>query len=397
MTTSNHRNIDYRRAAVGADSSLLTDNVGSEHASSGESGGAMPLQAGIGFRLSRVARELRRHWADDLSALGISPPQAAVLRGIAGSPGCSLRALARTLAVDPMNVKRYVDTLERRDLISSGSHAGSGRSRTLTVTEAGRSLALRVDQLVRDQEKWLDTRLDAEGRKDLERALEKLEDGLGLARGSSEQDDAQDAPGPSVWDHRYAENPWPTAPDAALAELVTPLAPSDALDVGCGPGRNAIWLAARGWRVTGVDSSAVGLEQAAERAREAGVSLNLIQADFLEYLARPVRFGLVVIANIHLAPPERRELFAAAASAVAPGGHLFVIGHHLDSLGRAGPPDPDRLFSEERFAGLFPTLQIERLERYERPGGAGEPPLVDLVLWASRAARARKAPKATTR
>ncbi len=394
MTTSNLGNTDSRREVVGAASSLLTSDVEPGYASSDEAEGAMPLPAGIGFRLSRVARELRRRWTDDLSALSISPPQAAVLRGIAGSPGCSLRALARTLAVDPTNAKRYVDALERRDLVRGGNQTGNRRSRTLTVTEAGKSLALQVDDLVHDQEEWLDISLDAGGRKELERALEKLEGSLGLAEGRPEQDEAGAAPGDSVWDLRYAEHPWPTAPDAALEALVTPLSPSDAVDIGCGPGRNAIWLASKGWRVTGVDSSAVGLEQAGERAREAGVGLNLVQADFLEYLARPVRFGLVVIANIHLAPPERRELFAAAATAVAPGGHLFVVGHHLESLGRAGPPDPDRLFSEERLSGLFPTLQIERIERYERPNDSGEPPLVDLVLWASRAV---KAPKASTR
>ncbi|MHB1509849.1 MAG: methyltransferase domain-containing protein [Acidimicrobiales bacterium] len=396
MTNSNFGTVDTPRGVVDTAANLFANSVKSHtgHPSSDEADRAMPLQAGVGFRLSRVARELRRRWADDLSALSVSPPQAAVLRGIAKSPGCSLRALARTLAVDPTNAKRYVDALERRDLIRSGNHTGSRRPRTLTVTEAGKSLALQVDELVRDQEEWLDITFDADERKYLERALDKLEGGLGLAGSRPEPDEARGAPGGAVWDHRYAENPWPTTPDAALEALVTPLSPRDAVDIGCGPGRNAIWLASKGWRVTGVDSSAVGLEQAGERAREAGVDLNLIQADFLEYLARPVRFGLVVIANIHLAPPERRELFAAAAAVVAPGGHLFVVGHHLDSLGRAGPPDPDRLFSEERLSGLFPTLQIERLERYERPNDAGEPPLVDLVLWASRAVTA---PEESTR
>lgn len=195
---------------------------------------------------------------------------------------------------------------------------------------------------------------------------------------------ARDEPSTWLWDQRYAENPWPTAPDPALAELAGPLAPRQALDVGCGPGRNAIWLARQGWSVTGVDASAVGIEQAEARARDAGVSLRLVKADFLDYLSRSPQFDLVVVANIHLAPAEAEQLFAAAASAVAPGGHLFIVGHHIDSLGRAGPPDPERLFSEERLAGLFPTLSVDRLERQERPRDTNEPPLVDLVLWATR-------------
>ena len=66
----------------------------------------------------------------------------------------------------------------------------------------------------------------------------------------------------AAWDRRYAEVDWPRQPDGALVEP---------LDLGCEPGRNAIWLARRGWGVTGVDVSAVALAQAADRAREAGV------------------------------------------------------------------------------------------------------------------------------
>lgn len=187
-----------------------------------------------------------------------------------------------------------------------------------------------------------------------------------------------------AWDRRYAENPWPSAPDPALTELVGPLAPGRALDLGCGPGRNAIWLARQGWDVTGVDASAVGLAQAEARATEAGVALTLVNADLLAYEPRVAQFDLAVVANIHLAPSEREPFFAAAGSALAPGGHLFVVGHHLGSLGRAGPPDPERLYTEERLAGLFPALQVDRLERYERRHEQGEPPLADVIVWASR-------------
>ena len=191
----------------------------------------------------------------------------------------------------------------------------------------------------------------------------------------------------SPWDARFAENAWPTAPDAALVGHVETLTPGTALDLGCGPGRNAVPLAVRGWRVTGVDASSVGLAQAAERARDAGVEIETVHAELSDYLATPRSFDLVVLANIHVPSADRPALLAAVARAVAPGGHLFVVGHHLDSLGRGGPPDPDRLYTEDRLAGAFPSCTVEQLERRERPHDGDGPPLVDLVVWATRAGR----------
>lgn len=143
-------------------------------------GNALPLQAGLGFRLGRVTRALRRNWAEELSCLELSPPEAAALRGVNESPGCSLRALARTLGADPMNAKRCVDALERRGILRSGGHSGDRRSRTLTLSEEGRDLAHQVDDLVRKQEDWLEARIDPVDRESLEGALAKLETELGL-------------------------------------------------------------------------------------------------------------------------------------------------------------------------------------------------------------------------
>lgn len=186
----------------------------------------------------------------------------------------------------------------------------------------------------------------------------------------------------SMWDSRYAEHSWPDEPDPALVELVGSLAPGKALDLGCGPGRNSIWLARHGWEVTGVDASLVGLAQAHQRAIEAGVTIDTIHADLLAWEPPSGRFDLVVVANVHLIEPQRSRLFATASDAVAPGGHLFVVGHHLDDLGRTGPPDPARLYTEQRLRHAFPTLVVERLERHQRHVGHGEKPLTDVIVWA---------------
>ena len=186
----------------------------------------------------------------------------------------------------------------------------------------------------------------------------------------------------AAWDERFSASGWPEDPDEPLVGLVGPLEPGRAIDLGCGPGRNAIWLARQGWAVTGVDASAVGLAQATERAEREGLVLELVQADLLSYVPAKEGFDLVVVANVHLAPADRGPFLARAVAAVSPGGHLFVSGHHLDSFGRAGPPFPERLYTEELLAGLLAPLAA-RVRRHERPAGeAGSLPLVDVVAWA---------------
>ncbi|MGH7609231.1 MAG: class I SAM-dependent methyltransferase [Candidatus Dormibacteria bacterium] len=182
------------------------------------------------------------------------------------------------------------------------------------------------------------------------------------------------------WDQRFIEQSWPSEPDPSLVDLVRPLPPGRALDLGSGPGRNAIWLAQKGWTVTAVDSSAVGLAQAADRARAAGVILDLVRADMEQWSAPAAAFDLVVLANIHPRPDLRPGLYARAVAALSPGGHLFVVGHHLDNLGRGGPSDADRLFTVEKLGPDLEGVVLERLERVERPG-SGDVPDVAVVAW----------------
>ncbi len=146
----------------------------------GEDAAPARLEAGLGFRLSRLTRTLRAEWAGQLEELGLTPPQAAVLRALAGRPGCSLRALARLLGTEPMRAKRCVDELERRDLVQSAHRGGDRRPRSLQLTGAGEALAQRVDVLVQRQEGHLDAALGAERRGHLEAALAALETVLDL-------------------------------------------------------------------------------------------------------------------------------------------------------------------------------------------------------------------------
>jgi len=151
----------------------------------------------------------------------------------------------------------------------------------------------------------------------------------------------------TVWDERYSgpDLVWGAGPNRFVTEEVTALPAGRAIDLGTGEGRNAIWLAGRGWKVTAVDFSAAGLARAARLAAERAVSVNWVQADLLDYQPAPGGYDLVLIAYIHLPAAGLARVFRAAAAAVAPGGTLLVIGHDRDNItrGHGGPQNPDRL------------------------------------------------------
>lgn len=138
------------------------------------------LEDGLGFRLSRVARKLRSEWAAQLKPLALTPPQAAVVRAVSLEPGCSVRALARRLGADPMNVKRCVDELEKRGLIQSASVTTDRRPRALTVSASGQLLARDVGRLARLQQAELTATMTSAEMRHLTNGLERLEGRLGI-------------------------------------------------------------------------------------------------------------------------------------------------------------------------------------------------------------------------
>ncbi len=136
---------------------------------------------------------------------------------------------------------------------------------------------------------------------------------------------------PAGWEERYggAENVWSGNPNPQLVAEVSGLTPGTALDVGCGEGGDVIWLARQGWRVTGADFSPAGLARAARHAAEAGVadSTDWLQVDARTFAAGGRTYDLVTSHFLH--PPDGAmvEVTRRLCEAVAPGGHLLVVGH----------------------------------------------------------------------
>jgi 2-polyprenyl-3-methyl-5-hydroxy-6-metoxy-1,4-benzoquinol methylase len=175
-----------------------------------------------------------------------------------------------------------------------------------------------------------------------------------------------------AWNHKHAEGEhhFSGRPNRFLVAEAADLAPGRALDVACGSGRNAVWLAEQGWQVSGVDFSDVALASARQLAAKSGVEVEWLEADVLEYVPEPEGFDLVCILYLQLPAEERRLVLARAAGAVAPGGILVVVGHDFENLerGHGGPQDPRVLFTPGEVAAELPGLHVEKAERVDRDG-----------------------------
>src|SRR4051794_4427953 len=125
---------------------------------------------------------------------------------------------------------------------------------------------------------------------------------------------------PTDWDERYAtaEQIWSGDPNGALVAEVSGLAPGTALDVGCGEGADAVWLARQGWQVTALDVSQVALERAERHARDAGVSVTWIRSGLVD--AQLGTFDLVSAQYPALKRTPTNEAERALMGAVSPNG-----------------------------------------------------------------------------
>ena len=175
------------------------------------------------------------------------------------------------------------------------------------------------------------------------------------------------------WDERYSgsEFEWTTQPNQFVAAELAGLPPGRALDLAAGEGRNTVWLAEQGWRVTAVDFSRVGLEKGRKLGAARGVDparVDWVVADLREYEPGCDAFDLVLIAYFQVSTELLARVLARAGAALAPGGTLFVIGHDLANLaeGVGGPQDPSVLYTSEAVSADLPGLRILRAEQVYR-------------------------------
>ncbi|MBV9960078.1 MAG: methyltransferase domain-containing protein [Acidobacteria bacterium] len=159
------------------------------------------------------------------------------------------------------------------------------------------------------------------------------------------------------WDERYRRGEHATAePSRLLVRAVEHLAPGRALDIACGAGRHAVYLASRGWRVTAVDASRVGVELMQERARLCGAELDARVADLERGEFRIEADAYDLVCDFYYL---QRDLFAQLQAGVCAGA-LFVAAIHMtDEAPDLKPMNPDFLLEPGELRTFFEGWQIE--------------------------------------
>jgi SAM-dependent methyltransferase len=168
------------------------------------------------------------------------------------------------------------------------------------------------------------------------------------------------------WDERYrtADRLWSVEPNLFVADRLGPRDPGVGLDLASGEGRNAVWLAERGWQMTAVDFSEVAIE----RGRSANDSVEFIVGDVLVWEPHKT-FDLVLISYLHLPADELARLVAKTTRWLNPGGELFLIGHDRTNLekGHGGPQVPEILWDVSELRNVIDGLTVVEAQVVRRP------------------------------
>ena len=158
------------------------------------------------------------------------------------------------------------------------------------------------------------------------------------------------------WDKRYsAGEHLDDEPHPLITRIVSSMKPGRALDVACGPGRHAIWLAERGWAVTAVDSSRVAIDILQERARAKGVEIDSLVADLEkhEFAIEPESYDLIVVCNY-----LQRDLFSAIRDGTRVGGTVIAIIAMVDDDPQVRPMNPAYLLNPGELRAQFPRWNV---------------------------------------
>lgn len=191
------------------------------------------------------------------------------------------------------------------------------------------------------------------------------------------------------WDARYsqAKTVWGTPPNPVVVEFATSLPAGRALDLACGEGRHALWLATRGWETTGVDFSAVAIEKAREVATQAPRRVR----ERLTYAVDDItttdvaNYDLVLMIFVHLDPAQRRTLVRRVIDGLKPEGTLMILGHDTTNAteGVGGPPDREILYTPDDLkSDLDGRLDVVTAERRYRDTENGT--AIDALLVARK-------------
>ena len=161
------------------------------------------------------------------------------------------------------------------------------------------------------------------------------------------------------WDRQHAEARGTQAPSRFLQEIIDGeswnVPRGKALDVACGKGRNALFLAARGFQVTAIDISRVGLEEGRRQAEENSLSIDWQQSDLEGVRLGPAEYDLIVNINY-----LQRSLVRQIRSAVKTGGHVIFETYLIDQQTIGHPKNPDYLLAHNELLDYFRDYRVLR-------------------------------------
>ncbi len=206
----------------------------------------------------------------------------------------------------------------------------------------------------------------------------------------SETPEWQNQPTPKQrWEARYGakkEYVYGTEPNDFLAEAALGLPPGDVLCLADGEGRNGVFLAGLGHRVTSVDLTEAGMTKAASLASERGVELTTIVADLGDYDLGENRWDLIVSIFAHTPPPVRVRLHGLVARALRPEGKLILEAYTPDQVGRGtgGPPTPEGTMNLADLGTELTDMNFEHGVEFVRsvvegPGHTGDGAVVQVI------------------
>ena len=166
---------------------------------------------------------------------------------------------------------------------------------------------------------------------------------------------------PAFWNEIWAmAGEGVSGPDDVLVAEVGGTTPGRALEMGCGTGANAVWLAEHGWQVTAVDFSEAAIARGRRLAKERGVDVKYVVADASAYEPEGP-YDLIMSFYIELWPEQRRQMLALSANALAPGGVLLFVGHNKDDAPSGwSQEDLQALTSLGMVTAELPWLRIEK-------------------------------------
>lgn len=199
--------------------------------------------------------------------------------------------------------------------------------------------------------------------------------------------------GADQWDERYQgegeHRIWSGEPNQALVAEVSDMEPGRALDLGCGEGADAIWLAKRGWQVTGMDISGVALDRAREAASAAGVTVDWVNVDFVAEPPLEDAYDLVISFYPALLKTAGRAAVDALSGGVAPGGTLLFVWHadfDPERARRHGIEPDDFLYAADiaPLLGDDWTIEVNEVRGRDTPSVGQSPHADDSVLRARR-------------